>query len=176
MFFSFSFCCLYAAWQQTRCSVSVHAYSLKLSRGTVVLFINFNISVHLLIAPTVIGKTLQRVGSCASLQQVVSSDVGLCSYKKCIVGSKVVVQYVVQSKATWVLLSCVVAYPIAMYIYICTGFQYTHIMLYQRTADVCLGPYLYLQSDLTYNSKLHEEVSNSRAVVRYVECSYTYAV
>ena len=37
---------LLAAWQQTCCSVPAHAYSLILSRSTVVLLINSSISVH----------------------------------------------------------------------------------------------------------------------------------
>ena len=49
----------FLTWQQTYCSVPVHAYSLSLSSNTVVVLINFNISVHVFIAFTAIGKTQQ---------------------------------------------------------------------------------------------------------------------
>ena len=75
--FTISFCCfLFAAWQQTCCSVSVHAYLLSVSRSMVVLLINFNISTYVAITSTVIGKTLQHVGRCYGLQQLVSHNVG----------------------------------------------------------------------------------------------------
>ena len=73
--------CFFAARQQTHCSVPAHTYLLSLSRSIVVLLINFNFSVCVLRASIVTGKTLQHVGSYYGLQQLVSHDIGLSSYK-----------------------------------------------------------------------------------------------
>ena len=70
------FLMFFSAWQQTCCSVPAHVHSLSLSRIMVVLLINFNISAQVSIVSTVIGKTLQCVGTCYELQHLLTHGVG----------------------------------------------------------------------------------------------------
>ena len=68
-------------------------------------------------------------------------------------------------------MSCIVAHQRAT----CIGLQYMHTMLFQleNDHDACLWLYsVALQSDLSCNSKPHEEVYDSIALFRYVECPY----
>ena len=122
-----SFCCFFAAWPQTCCSVPAHAYSLSLSRSC-----GFNISLQVFIVSTVIGKTLQC--KCRQMLWTIAARKSwwrnLLSYNHsslekshCLICSTVIryVSFVVMS-------SC------SSNSDVCMGLQYTRTMVYERTA------------------------------------------